>query len=168
MTWWSVLVEAAGDDGELEHGDPRLDMLADAVSEWSGVATGGDERYGARISVEASVPLDACRTALDLFHKVAAAAQLPEWPIARVEAITEEELELELERPPMPALAGVAEAASILDVTKQRISQLRAEHTDFPRPIMQLASGPVWLEAAIYAFAERWERKPGRPSRAGS
>jgi len=35
----------------------------------------------------------------------------------------------------------------------------------FPRPVAQLASGPVWTETSVRAFAEDWPRRPGRPRR---
>jgi hypothetical protein len=58
-------------------------------------------------------------------------------------------------------LAGVKEVAGMLAVSKQRVSDLAAEGR-LPAPIARLASGPVWRQASIERFAERWDRRPGR------
>jgi len=63
-------------------------------------------------------------------------------------------------------LAGVAEAAQILGVTRQRVSQLcDTKEKGFPEPVAQLACGSIWLAADLRFFATHWDHKPGRPSR---
>lgn len=54
-------------------------------------------------------------------------------------------------------LAGIAEIAEILGVTKQRVTQL-AKADGFPKPLDRIASGPVWRRTDI----ERWARETGR------
>jgi predicted DNA-binding transcriptional regulator AlpA len=57
-------------------------------------------------------------------------------------------------------LAGVSEVAEMLGVSKQRVSEL-AKTRGFPKPLVTLASGPVWPVAAIRSFARSWIRRPG-------
>jgi len=83
--------------------------------------------------------------------------------IARCDVTTEAYLEREVERPP-DRFAGVAELAALFGVSRQRMSELRTRH-DFPDPVAELASGPVWSESSLTTFLERWERKPGRPKK---
>lgn len=45
-------------------------------------------------------------------------------------------------------LVGLTEAGQMLGVSKQRVTQLR-HAPDFPKPLEELACGPVWLKAAI-------------------
>ena len=54
-------------------------------------------------------------------------------------------------------LMGVAEIAELLDVSRQRVTQL-AKSAAFPAPYDVLAMGPVWLKTDI----ERWAREAGR------
>lgn len=51
-------------------------------------------------------------------------------------------------------LAGVAEIAAMLGVSKQRASQLAASD-GFPKPLDRIAVGPVWRRAAIESWKER-------------
>lgn len=59
-----------------------------------------------------------------------------------------------------PKLAGLAEVASLAGVSRQRASQL-SKHPDFPKPVAELAMGPVWREADVQKFLDT-PRKPGR------
>lgn len=61
-------------------------------------------------------------------------------------------------------LVGLSEIAMMLDVTKQRASQLVRDYQDFPTPVAELASGRIWETAAIEAWAKAHPvRSPGRP-----
>lgn len=60
-------------------------------------------------------------------------------------------------------LAGLAEAAEILGVSKQRVTELRAQPA-FPEPLAELKSGPVWTRDSIEEFAVTRRRQPGRPA----
>ena len=64
-----------------------------------------------------------------------------------------------------PRLAGLAEAAEILGVTK-RTALGYTKRDDFPEPLARLAAGPVWDAADIEAWrAKHGPFRPGRPSR---
>lgn len=58
---------------------------------------------------------------------------------------------------------GVAEAAEILHVSKQRVHAMTAQGLGFPPPVVELAAGPVFLRSAVEAFAAR-PRRAGRPT----
>jgi hypothetical protein len=51
-------------------------------------------------------------------------------------------------------IIGVAEAADVLGVSKQRVSQLQIEDADFPTPVGYPRSGPVWLRTVIEDYRE--------------
>ena len=60
-------------------------------------------------------------------------------------------------------LMGATEVAEFLKVSRQRVLELRKEHAEFPQPIEQLRSGPVWDKSDIESFLAGWDRTPGRP-----
>lgn len=64
------------------------------------------------------------------------------------------------------ALGGVSEVCEELGISRQRLMKLR-ERPDFPDPIADLSSGPVWDLADIRRF-DTTPRTPGRPSKEGS
>lgn len=64
----------------------------------------------------------------------------------------------------VPELAGLAEVAAILGVSKQRVREL-AERENFPPPVARLSGGAIYLKSAIEAFNDHWGRKPGRPGK---
>jgi len=53
------------------------------------------------------------------------------------------------------SLLGLAEVADLLGVTKQNIANWRARRDDFPAPMANLKSGPVWSTDAIQEWASR-------------
>lgn len=67
-------------------------------------------------------------------------------------------------------LMGQAEIMHCLGLnSRQRIAQLRnAKSLEFPRPIAELAMGPVWLARDIELFKARWKRRTGRPPKEDS
>ena len=82
--------------------------------------------------------------------------------VVAVEATTTAEADRRLAEPPFPDLAGVAEVAAMLGVSRQRLDALRKRH-EFPAPVANLAAGPVWRKGDLTRFADGWHRKPGRP-----
>jgi hypothetical protein len=161
--WWSVYIEVADDDTEDPVSVEQLEKLADLLEPRSASVGGGGGQYSARLSVEADRDRAAADQALMEFAKAREKARLPKWPVVHLDLMTEERLDAELAEPPFPEVVGVAEAAKLLGVSKQRVLQL-TERDDFPAPMVRLAAGPVWLAASIRAFDQRWSRKPGRPA----
>lgn len=63
------------------------------------------------------------------------------------------------------ALAGFAEVTEMLGVSKRSVQRYVAR-PDFPKPIAELAAGPVWDRPAVRHWAEqRLPLRRGRPSR---
>jgi hypothetical protein len=102
---WSVGIQTEGDRVISRE---EIVELADAVAPSSGVASGiGTNRYGATLVVEARSRDEAIKLATAEFTRAAAKAGLPGFPIARVEAVGEDE---EDEDEDVGAGAGYAEA----------------------------------------------------------
>jgi hypothetical protein len=167
LPWWNVHAEAVGDE---QYDENLLEDLLDNLLEHDGVVTGtpeepidGRARYGAGFSVQAADAVEAVARAREVFERAARSAGLPRWPLARVEAQTERELELELTRPSFPDLVGVAELAEQLGVSRQRAWTVTGR-PNFPKPVARLKATPVWTAGSVRRFLEAWPRKAGRPS----
>lgn len=146
------------------------DLLADRAAVTTGLAPavpGG--RWGITVTTTCD-PNDPHGTSVAITGTLgevlerAAKVDLPAWPLARVEALTEPELDRLLAEPDprAPDLVGVAEIGAMLGVTRQRASQIQTLH-DFPTPLARLKAGPVWRRHDIAVWAETWDRKSGRP-----
>jgi hypothetical protein len=86
---WSVGIETEGDRILSRE---EVVELADAVAGSSGIATGiGTNRYGARLLVQAASRDEAISKARQEFARAVGTAGLPEYPIVRVEAISEDD-----------------------------------------------------------------------------
>ena len=89
MTRWSVGVEAEGD---REITQDEILALAYAVATSGGIASGiGTPRYGARLVVVADTRESAEAKARTEFTAAARTANLPPWPITRLETTNEHE-----------------------------------------------------------------------------
>jgi hypothetical protein len=91
---WSVGIEVAGGkDGEVMTLE-RIGDLADAVASEGGIAAGvGQPCYGVKLVVYAEDRESAVAQATEILRNAARAAALPEWPVSRVEAVSEDEEE---------------------------------------------------------------------------
>jgi hypothetical protein len=79
-------------DGDREMTREEVVELADAVAASSGIASGiGTTSYGAQLVVHAGSSDEAVELARTEFVAAAARAGLPPWPIARAEAISEDD-----------------------------------------------------------------------------
>jgi hypothetical protein len=86
---WSVVVVA---DGDRVLTREEVVELADAVAANSGIASGiGTTSYGAQLVVHAGTSDEAVELAKAEFVQAAARAGLPPWPIARAEAVSEDD-----------------------------------------------------------------------------
>ena len=95
---WSVGIEA---QGTRVFGREEIVELADAVAASDGIATGiGSDRYGAQLLVVAGSRDEAIEAATGIFKAAARTAGLPEAPVVRAEAISEDEELAELEEGP--------------------------------------------------------------------
>ena len=81
------------------------------------------------------------------------------------EVVTEREHLRRGDAPTLPEVLSAPEVADLLQVSRQRVHQLRA-NPGFPAPLYELRTGPIWAADAVRAFAATWERRAGRPIRA--
>ena len=89
---WSVGIEVAGGDGAEVMTLERIADLADAVASDGGIAAGiGQPCYGVKVLVEAESRESAVTRATEILRAAARTAALPEWPVSRVEVVSEEE-----------------------------------------------------------------------------
>ena len=89
---WSVGIEVSGGDGGEVMTLERIGDLADAVAADGGIASGiGQPCYGIKVLVEAESRESAVARATDILRAAARTAALPEWPVSRVEAVSEDE-----------------------------------------------------------------------------
>ena len=165
MDWFSVHLATRAPEslvGEAEL-DGAGDRLMDLLAAHDGVVSAGDGAWSATVSVQAGQARSAADTGGALIVGRAAEAGLPGWPVVRLEAVRHDVLEAENERQTLPALVSAPEAAEILGVSAQRVHELAAANPRFPEAAYELRTGKLWLRDAVVAFAQRWERKPGRP-----
>jgi chromosome partitioning protein len=59
-------------------------------------------------------------------------------------------------------LVGINEIAAMADVSRQAVANWRVRATDFPQPVSELASGPIFRRSQIRTWLKRHKRK-GRP-----
>jgi chromosome partitioning protein len=62
--------------------------------------------------------------------------------------------------PMPPALVGLAEIASLANVTQQTVVNWRLRFDEFPRPLEHQADGPVWDRAVITAWLKDFVIEP--------
>jgi hypothetical protein len=156
-TGWAVSLDIEGQPLTAAQIDTLVDTLDAAVGHADTRTTTTITAHGATVE---DALRDACRRVsaalADLTPKPRRA-----WRIVRAEVRTDAELDAELARPTYPEVVGVAEAAEILGVSRQRASKL-LERLD---PVARLAAGPIWRADAVRTFGAV-QRRPGRPSKA--
>jgi len=90
---WSVGIEVAGEEVMTLDG---ICELADAVASTGGIASGvGQSCYGVKVLVEAGDRDEAVAKATEILRAAARTAALPEWPVSRVEAVSEDEEDID-------------------------------------------------------------------------
>lgn len=135
---------------------PVTEEMLFAAGEFGNVAIGhhGGRHIETTLTVEAEDMISAANEAISKVLE-----RVPGKVVA-VDAMTTAEADRRSKE--QPQVVGTAEIAELLGVTKQRASVI-TQREDFPKPIVKLASGPVWRAGAVATFKEGWSRKPGRP-----
>lgn len=156
MPEWSISVTAVAG---RPLSDADIDRTAEELSP-HGVAIGVDPG-GVTLQFDVAAPSRnaAIGEGLALITRTAPALE-----VKRIDTQTVEELERELETDHTD-YAGLAEAAQILGVSRQRASAI-AKRPGFPAPVGVPASGPIWRGADVRRFAAGRVRRPGRPRKA--
>ncbi|MDY7099761.1 MAG: hypothetical protein S0880_01110 [Actinomycetota bacterium] len=138
-----------------------LDLDADAplteddlmnVAERGGSATGfpGTQRLSTTLTVVADDFIGATQVAIEEVTSIVPGE------VVAIELVSDAEADRRDDE--ASRLAGTAEAASILGVSRQRVSQLANTHRDFPSPYVRLRSGPVWVASHLRTWKMRWDR----------
>ena len=170
MREWSVDLKTLHTLGpDLPRVEAYVDDLVGILKPFA-VAAGYDSlAVTARFNVRARTVDAALTKALRIFAASFKRIHFPDPPdVVSAEVETVEEMDRRLQESNIPDLVGIAEVAGILGVTKQRASELSRSRR-FPKPIAQLAAGPVWDRHAIARFVERWpRRRTGRPKKAAA
>ncbi len=157
---WSVYIQAAHDLG-VENARKVVEVALEHLKPFSAVTGFGPRTVDVQMSVDAESPGSAVVKATRAFLTAFVRAKVPtQLEIVAVEAEDAERLDERLKQPDVPDLIGIAELAQILNVSKQRASQL-ARQRDFPVPYVRLASGPIWKKSNLSLFLEGWMRRPG-------
>jgi len=65
---------------------------------------------------------------------------------------------------PLLELVGLAEIASTLGLSKQRVQELAVNDQLFPPPIAKVSGGTLYMKSMIDAFKAHRAPRPGRPS----
>lgn len=135
---------------------PLTEAQQSAVAQLGGGASGvvGGRRLETTLTVRAAQPTLAIEEGL---REVLALVRAD---VVSVSATTIEEFDRRAAE--RDELVGVGEIATMLGVSKQRVTTL-SKRSDFPAPIQRLASGPVWRARDLSTFKEGWQRKGGRP-----
>ena len=165
MDWYSIHLETRAPDGtsDLTPDESAADVLMDLLAGHYGIVSSGAGSWSATVSMQAPGAPEAVISGAGLITNVAAKAGMPSWPTVRTEAVRQDVLDAENTEPTLPELVSAPEAGEILGVSPQRVHELAAGRPGFPDPVYELRTGKLWLRAAMEAFAQRWERKPGRP-----
>jgi hypothetical protein len=65
---------------------------------------------------------------------------------------------------PLLELVGLAEIASMLGVSKQRVQEIATRDRLFPLPVAKVSGGgTLYMKSMIETFNVHWARTPGRP-----
>jgi hypothetical protein len=149
---WTITLET--DHPTSEHDAVALTERLDAHA---GAVSYNDNSTSVTITIDAPDPPDAIAQAIDITR----AAGLSGGVIAA------EARDADLPDRAWPELVGIRELAELLDVSRQRASELQTR-PGFPRPCQVLASGPVWVKPVVEHWVATWDRKGGRPRKADS
>lgn len=163
--WYSIHVEARppADAENLAVNEDAADELTKLLQGCDGVVSAGSGSWDATVSVRAASAWEAVMSGAPHVERLACKAGMPDWPLVRAEAVRQDVLDAANARPTLPELVSLPEAAELLGVSPQRVRELSANNAGFPAPMYELRTGKLWLKDAIDIFAQRWERKPGRP-----
>lgn len=161
---WNAAIVALTEAGGVQSRE-SFDDLLEALSDYSPALTHHDGHLGARVWVQAPDAVAAAAIAVSVWTTAIRGVGIAGSTPVQVEVTSAAEMAEQLNRPNFPALVGVSEVADLLAVSRARASELARSAAGFPRPVAQLASGPVWLQASVLEFLSGWPRRPGRPQR---
>jgi len=164
-TTWNVTVLVPHSADSRERPTHVMDQLLEVLDGYAPAVVRDQHHLGARMWVDAPDALAAAAHAVAIWNDAKRRVGLGDGGPIQVNVVREEEFRRQVDAANFPALVGVSEIAELLGVSRARVSEMARTAASFPRPVAQLASGPVWTETSVRAFAEDWPRRPGRPRR---
>lgn len=148
---WSFLISMIGP----QHAPPStIEALQVHLTDRHPVIVSSDDVISISFATNGETPVEAIADGVTAFAAACYAAGCDtkaarcEVEVRTKDAIIEE-ITLAL-----PEWMGVAEAATELGVSRQRVSQLTKDNPRFPRPIVKLSATPVWAAEEIRQFAK--------------
>lgn len=148
---WVVTVDLENPNGHaVSTEDPHVRDLLGALSHSSPLASSDGSILILSLSVRGSgataVPraVENVWTALEI-------SQMTGWSIVRSTLISHDSVALSRSRREPLRLLCASECATLLEISKQRVSQLR-DSGDFPEPDALVSGKPSWLEGTIQVF----------------
>lgn len=161
---WFIDVDLAI-DGPVS--DDALDTLVDAVEPLYGAVS--LSRSGKDLGLSIAVEARDYWQALELGKSflVGTIADLLNHPVVRSFRVLDEPTrEKENTRPQFPELISVPDIADLLGVTRQA-ARKHTLKVDFPKPLLTPRTGPLWARAAVEAWSENTQPRPGRVAGSG-
>jgi len=150
MSTWHIMIEFSADD------DIRAAVEAGTLGfrppQWKSTTT------GQRITISETVKADECKALFAASWQAVERLRKHLHTTAKPLSVT---IYSEGETEPSPDLVGLTEAAARLGVTRQRALQLSKTRA-FPRPLAQLAAGPVFSRREIDNFGARRDARNGK------
>jgi hypothetical protein len=143
---------------EFDFPNPSPDVFASlhaALSDYdpaAGPAENGN--LSVRMFIDADSPIDAATRGVEYAQAAAMDQQIPPTAVAGFAVMTYEEFKRQLDQPPVPELAGVAEASEILGRSGTRVRQLLNDGSLAKCLVQELAAGPVFHADRLRAFRE--------------
>ena len=149
MTQFSVYVEFT-DSGTTP--EAFVDIAEDLTAYGGTAGTAPNGNLSIRLFVESDSAVDAGNRGVE--YAQGAAMKQGVYPaVVGIEVMTEAEFDRRLAEPIVPELAGVAEAADIIQVSRTRVGQLLDAGDLKPHHLQTLASGPVFSADGLRRYA---------------
>lgn len=162
MIWQATVAWTATDPAGVSLED-LLDALTDVLADRGGAVGPEGDSYVAVLTIEAGTLRQASVIALSAVTAAAAAAGQTHVVHQAVEVITATEADRRIMAPAIPDVVDTREAAEILGVTRQRVLQIAGADPRFPHPLLTVSGAPVYVRAAMEAYAAQRAPRPGRP-----
>ncbi len=134
----------------------QLTAWSDALGDDVTVAAVPGNATTVALWVDAPDPVEAAAAAVGVTGPV-----IPHEPTA-IGVVDEDSHLTAAHAPTVPDLVSSVEAGELLGVSRQRVGQLAKDHPQFPAPLYELRTGPLWTRQAIVWFDTHADRRPGR------
>ncbi|WP_327359718.1 hypothetical protein [Streptomyces sp. NBC_01304] len=150
MTQFNVYVEFDAPDITPE---ACSEIHEDLLDHSPAVGIAPNSHLSIRLFVESDSPLNAGTHGLEYAQGAAMKYGISPAAVQGFEVLTEAEFDRRLDLPAVPELAGTAEAADIIKVSRTRVGQLLKDGDLAPYHVQALASGPLFDAEGLRRYA---------------